>query len=339
MSTQLRKGDLGYAALCGGREVLPDEFVDDRPYFGLHREAGYVWGTFRDDHGDVHSLMRRMPPPQSSAAGGGSTKSLGDRLLVLSTMDDAVVLDLRKEARYAAPSRAIEGRMDGESALFTTSPAAGAYMALRLGSERVSYLEEGVVQVEGSRACSGLQWYVPGRDAALYYTTQTWMVEGELLGRPVRGFLFYEEAYMPPGGRLYVTYDPLTEAPHITWYSWATRWEDGITEIGHFIYGHQNLAVAVTADSEGNVRGFRSMDCRVTRNADGYWHDRIDYDLDGEQWEMLGDERLRMAGLGPIPNPQQEGTVRRKGETRAPEVWMAWGESVPGNGDQRRHSA
>jgi hypothetical protein len=333
-----RKGDFGYAAQYGGRDVLPDEFVDDRPYFGLHREAGYVWGTLRDEEGDVHSLMRRMPPPESSTPGGGGTKSLGDRLLVLSTMDEALALELRKEARYAAPSRAIERRMDGDSALFTTPPAAGATLALRLGSKKLSYVEEGVVELEGTRACSGLHWYVPGRDSALYYTTQTWMVEGETLGRPVRGFLFYEEAYMPPGGRLYVSHDPLAEAPHITWYSWATRWDDGNTEIGHFIYGHQNLAVAVMADSEGQVLGFRSMDCRVTRGADGYWHDRIDYDLDGEPWEMVGDDRLHMAGLGPIPNPQQEGVVRRMGESRSPEVWMAWGESVPGNGNHRQET-
>jgi hypothetical protein len=332
----LRKGDFQYAALYGGREVLPHEFVDDRPYFGLHREAGYIWGTLRDDRGDVHSLMRRMPPPESSSPGGGGLSSLGDRLLVLSTMDEAPSLDLRKEARYAAPSRAIERRMDGDTALFTTPPDAGASFALHLGYERLSYLEGGVVDVEGARACNGLHWYVPGRDAGLYYTTQTWMVEGEMLDRPVRGFLFYEEAYMPPGGRLYVSHDPLAEAPHISWYSWATRWDDGITEVGHFVYGHQDLAVAVISDSEGQVSVFQSVDCRVTRNVDGYWHDRIDYDLDGELWEMVGDDRLHMSGLGPIPNPQQEGIVRRTGEPRSPEVWMAWGESVPGNGDGRR---
>jgi hypothetical protein len=39
--------------------------------------------------------------------------------------------------------------------------------------------------------------------------------------------------------------------------------------------------------------------------------------------------------LGGIPNPQQEGLMRRVGEKRRPEVWMAWGETVPANGVRR----
>ncbi|UGQ11238.1 hypothetical protein LO772_31295 [Yinghuangia sp. ASG 101] len=39
--------------------------------------------------------------------------------------------------------------------------------------------------------------------------------------------------------------------------------------------------------------------------------------------------------LGPIPNPQQEGRIRRLAEKRGIDLWMAWGETVPENGDTR----
>jgi hypothetical protein len=58
--------------------------------------------------------------------------------------------------------------------------------------------------------------------------------------------------------------------------------------------------------------------------------------MDGEDWELLPAANGRMQ-LGAIPNPQQEGMMRRVGEKRRPEVWMAWGETVPANG-VRRHS-
>src|SRR5437870_1039585 len=77
--------------------------------------------------------------------------------------------------------------------------AEGRAMDLSLTTSALSYLEEGTVEVSGELACPALQWYLPGNDAGLLYLTQTWEVTGTVLGRPVRGFLFWEEAYMRPG--------------------------------------------------------------------------------------------------------------------------------------------
>ena len=103
-----------------------------------------------------------------------------------------------------------------------------------------------------------------GAAAALYYPTQTWLVEGVVLDRPVRGFIFLEEAYLLPGGRLYVAKDPLPDVGYLTWYCWATQWEDGQLEIGHFLYGQRRFHVGLVADDTGRVRAAIAMDLEIS---------------------------------------------------------------------------
>ena len=74
---------------------------------------------------------------------------------------------------------------------------------LILSPDDFSYREDGVIDIGGRLAVPPLQWYLPGPTASLLYTTQTWLVDGELLGKHVRGFLFWEQAWMLPGARLY----------------------------------------------------------------------------------------------------------------------------------------
>jgi hypothetical protein len=328
------KGDLGWAALAGGREIDPADYVDDRSYFGLQREAAYLWGTLRDDEGNPMTFMRRLPEPSAAPSGPGSVGALGDKLILQTSWDDDTDLRIRREARTAPGAQGLQRSLEDDRLVWQSSEPGD--MQLLLGSKDVTWRERDLIEVAGEQVGPGLHWYLPGDDAALYYPTATWQVSGTALGRPVQGFLFYEEAYMPPGGRLYVTHDPLLgDELHTTWYSWATRWDDGSLEIGHFVFGHDRLAVAVIGDGEGNVRVPARMDAVVSRSPDGYWCDRIDYVLDGEEWEMIAAPNGRMVDLGQVPNPQQEGLVQRKGETRTPMVWMAWGETVPHHGDTR----
>ncbi len=332
---RLGRGDFGGAALAGRRGVDPAEFVDDREILGLRREGTYAWGTLRDDRGQPLSVMRRIPPAGVETGAAGA-QSLGSRLIVMDSQD-ADGLAVRREAKNAASSDEVTRAFVSGSAVFSASGAGRAAMRLETDGVTLRWTEDGVLDLAGRQVCSGLQWYLPGSLAALYYPTQTWLVEGTVLGRPVRGFIFLEEAYMLPGGRLYVEKDPLHDVGYLTWYSWATQWEDGSIEIGHFLYGQQRFHVGLIADHRGGVRAASAMDLEISRGADGYWHDGISMSMDGEQWELVPAANGHMQ-LGRIPNPQQEGLMRRVGESRSPEVWMAWGETVPANGVRRRSS-
>jgi hypothetical protein len=330
-------GSFNFAALASGRRFDASEFVATAgPLAGLQQEAGYIWGTVRDDDATLYSVMRRIAP-SSPATNSDGRKFLGGKLIVLSASPGTDGMELRREPRGAVDSADVIGSLIGENtASFTSSAAAtGNPMRLVLAENDFSYREDGVIDIAGRLAVPPLQWYVPGPMASLLYTTQTWLVDGELLGKHVRGFLFWEQAWMLPGARLYVEKDPLHDAQYLTWYSWANQWSDGSCEVGHFLFGKKDFHVGVTAHSDGTVTAARQMDARISRAADGYWHEGIQYYLDGEPWVCEASPEGRMRGLGQIPNPQQEGRIHRVTDTRQPDVWMAWGETVPASGDLR----
>lgn len=329
-------GSFYSGALASGRVFDPKDFVSDESILGLTREAGYMWGTLRDEDGTLYSTMRRIAPPGTAADDGRS--SLGGKLIVVSSgTERGPGLQIRKEPRYAVDSSAITAELtDADTATFASSPdAEGQPMRLVLSKENFQYLEEGVIDVTGRMVVNPLQWYLPGRDASLMYITQTWLVDGVLMGKRARGFLFWEEAWMYPGGQLYRLKDPLLDADYMTWYSWANLWDDGSCEVGHFLFGQRDFHVAVTAHSDGTITSADTMDIEITRAADGYWHDGIDYTIDGVKWVCEPDPNGHMRGLGKMPNPQQEGRMHRVDDTRIPTLHMAWGETVPEAGNHR----
>jgi hypothetical protein len=328
-------GCFNHAALASGRCFDADGFLSDEPLLGLQREAGYIWGTLRDNEGVLYSVMRRIASP---GAAQGDGHSLGGKLLIVSSGTEKGQLQLRREPRGAVDSADIVRNPHHSNAVRYASAAGapGRKMELVLSEREFAYVEEDVIDVSGRIVVPPLQWYLPGPKSSLLYISQTWLVDGQLAGKPVRGFLFWEEAWMPPGGQLYVAKDPLQDAEYLTWYSWANMWNDGSFEVGHFLFGQNDFHIGVTADSAGVVTSARTMDAVITRADDGYWHDGIAYELDGTKWVCEPDPQGRMQGLGKMPNPQQEGRIHRVQDTRIPDVWMAWGETVPAAGDRRR---
>lgn len=335
--TTTATGSFDCAAIASGRRFDAAEFVSDAPIMGMQREAGYIWGTLRDDRGELYSTMRRIAatPPEATADG---RQSLGGRHIIVSSGTGEPGLQLRREPRGAVDSAHISATLtDTDTVTYASaSDADGRPMRLSFGENDFSYTEAGTIEATGHMVVPPLQWFVPGRDSALLYITQTFLVDGEITGRPMRGFLFWEEAWMHPGGRLYRDKDPLHDAEYTTWYSWANHYDDDSCEVGHFLFGQKNFHVGVTAHSDGTVTSARQMDAVITRAPDGYWHDQISYELDGVGWACEPDPEGHMRGLGPMPNPQQEGRIHRIDDTRVPDVWMAWGETVPANGDTRR---
>ena len=91
-------GSFDCAALASGRRFDAGELLSDDPVLGLQREAGYIWGTLRDEDGELYSAMRRIAPP---GAAQGSVLSLPGKLLVVSSGTPEGQLQLRREPRGA----------------------------------------------------------------------------------------------------------------------------------------------------------------------------------------------------------------------------------------------
>lgn len=336
-SSKPLRGDFQWLGMSGAFEPTVEGASAARGFFGLVPEATYVWGTFRDAAGKVYIFMRRLPfdglvePPKEPG-----TRSTIGRRAVLFTQADTGELHVNHASMKTGYNTDTITTVHDDRIEWSIEAAGDDRRALKgiYRPDRLEYAEAGLIDVAGPSLKPGLQWYLPGRDNGLFYTSQTFACDGTVLGTPVSGFLFIEQAYMKPGGVLYMVNDVLVGAEtHLTWYSFATEYEDGEFEFGHFIVGHDRLGIGIVSNQRGLLVQSSTVAANVTRQSDG-WSERVDLDVDGEAWEILQPADLRILPTGHTPNRQQEGIVRRVGETRKPVRWMAWGETA--HGTERR---
>ena len=335
-----KRGDFQWFGLSGSFAPSAAAVASTRPYFGLEPEGSYFWGTFRDAEGGVYIFMRRIPfgTHVEAPRGPGATASIGRRSVLFHYPEGSRELAVHPSSFESGYNTQMSVTRDGDAVLFRSdSDNKGRPFHAEYRADHVELVEQDMISVRGETLTPGLQWYLPGRDLGIYYASQTWKVTGTIVGKEVTGFLFLEQAYMAEGAVLYAVKDVLVgEESHLTWYSFATEWDDGETEFGHFIVGHDRLGIGIVSNQHGLVVQSSTVEARVTRSADGYWSDRVDLDVDGEAWEIIQPADLRILPTNYTPNGQQEGIARRVGETRTARHWMAWGETAPGHGDARR---
>jgi hypothetical protein len=292
----------------------------------------YLWGTLRDDDGDLHAILRRVP---HSAASAGGWK----RLVVQSTMGGKDHLAMHPSGRASAANNTVVRTLENGRVRWSSDddPDRRPFEAW-WEPGRCSWREDGTFHLDGTMIEPGMHWYLPGRDAGMYYVSTLFELEGEIFGRPCRGMMGFDQVHMHEGGAMYQNKDVMVgEKLELFWYTWATRYTDGSLDAGHFALGNDRFGFAVITDADGNVRQDDHVEGEVTFGDDGYWHTGISFSALGEQWEFIPDPRGRMPDLGPIPNPQIDGRWRRVGDEREPAVWFGWGESAPAHGQRRRN--
>jgi hypothetical protein len=197
------------------------------------------------------------------------------------------------------------------------------------------WIEDGVLALEGTAVPPGLHWHLPDPTQGMYYLSQIYEVEGTLLSREVRGFVPLDQIWM--NGLVYVDDILVGRKAEVAWHTWATRFDDGTFQGGHFMIGHRRLGFALVYDESGTVSVTTDVDGRVVLDGEGPWPERIEVSAAGEEWEFLPASTGRMVDLMPMPNPQVVGRWRRVGDTREPAHAFAWGEIAPSHGTVPKH--
>ncbi|QRY42697.1 hypothetical protein JVX93_19095 [Mycolicibacterium boenickei] len=324
-----RRGEFEGQAVVG--PFTPDavSMNSDEPLFGMPPEALYLWGTLRDDDGDLHTIMRRIPHH------GRPTSRR--RLIVQSTTGGADALRMHPSGLGSAPHvDPIRTLVDEQSIEWRSNPKAeGSPFRALWANQTCEWTEEGIFDLRGTLIGPGLQWYVPSRRASMAYIATIYKMEGTIFGKPCRGLIGFDQIHMNEGGEVYQKLDPLIEdgLEHL-WYTWATCYSDGTLDAGHFMLGNKRFGFGILTDENGTVRATTDVDGEVTFDQEGYWQTGARFDFGGVEYEFLPDPRGRMPDLGPIPNPQVDGRWRRVGDDREPDVWFAWGEAVPAHGNR-----
>ncbi len=324
-----RRGDFGWQPLASAFEPTIEDMMSDRSYFGMPPEALYLWGTFRDAGGEIYCPLRRIPTGLRGAA-----KDTRRHFYLCSTVghDDGMHMD--PAGRASAPNDNCRRALEGDRVHWRSDPAQrGTPFHVTWTPDDCSWTEDGAMDVRGRLVKPGMHWYLPGRDAGMYYVANIFEMEGTILGKKVRGMIGFDPIYMFEGGEIYKSKDALVqEQLELVWYTWATRYKDGSIDFGHFTLGNDMFGFAILGNEKGEVRYTYDVTGEVDFGKNGYWQEGIRYTAFGDQWEFLPDSKGRLVGLGTLKNPQVDGRWRRVGDTREPEVWFAWGEAAPGHG-------
>ena len=323
------RGDFGWQALVSAFEPTLEDMMSDRAYFGMLPEALYLWGTFRDERGEIYCPMRRLPPGLPGAA-----KDTRRRLFLCTTLGHDDGMHMHPIGRTSVPNDGHSKTLEDDRIHWRSHPSQTSQpFHVTWTPQDCSWQEEGAMDVTGRLIKPGMHWYLPGRDAGMYYVANIFAMQGTLLGRRVRGLIGFDPIYMYPGGEIYRARDALVqEKLELVWYTWATLYKDGTLDAGHFTLGHDLFGFAILANERGEVRFTYDVTGEVDFGGNGYWQEGIRYRAFGEDWEFIPDPRGRLVGLGTLKNPQVDGRWRRVGDRREPDVWFAWGEAAPSHG-------
>lgn len=324
-----RRGDFGWQPLVSAFEPTLEDMMSDRPYFGMPPEALYLWGTFRDEDGEIYCPMRRIPAGLS-----GDARDKRRYFYLSTTRGHSDGMHLHPAGRSSVPNDGFTKALEGDRIHWRSNPnAEGNPFHVTWTPDECSWVEESVMEITGKLVKPGMHWYLPGRDAGMYYVANIFEMEGTILGRKVRGMIGFDPIHMYEGGEIYRIKDALVqEKLELVWYTWATRYKDGSIDFGHFTLGNDMFGFAILGNEEGEVRYTYDVTGEVDFGSNGYWQEGIRYSAFGEEWEFIPDPKGRLIGLGKLKNPQVDGRWRRVGDTREPDVWFAWGEAAPEHG-------
>jgi len=318
------RGDFHLQMLLGEHRSDPAQVAADRSWFGLPWSALYLYGSLRDDQGELYTVLRI---PEYN--GGGRKR------FYLQTTLDAEDLHVHSASRGSSRNTDfVRSHENGTTVIASAPDAERQPFRFEVDATTSTWIEDNAIELSGNLIEPGLHWHLPhqgpdGNDG-YYYLSQLYEVEGEILGRHVRGFYGADDMYMQ--GLIYDNDLLIGKQAHIIWYTWATRYTDGSLDAGHFMVGHDGLGMSLLCDEKGAVHRTTDVDGRVELDETGTWPAHIEVRAGGVDWKFSPDPKGRMVDFMPMPNPQTEGCWRRVGDDREPAHWFAYGEIAASHG-------
>jgi hypothetical protein len=299
--------------------------------FGLGLDGSYIFGTFREEEGNPTSLVRRI------ACGG---ESLG--LMPMHSPHPGS--EFRVDPAVAA--RAFIGRarqeIDAERVRYSGGkayPHGERGFELTVSGSQLSWSEGADVELHGQIVGPGLQFCTPWSAGAVLYASRLWQVRGTIRDCDVTGFMGVDNVFAPSVDGYSWGHEPVSDNYELSWHTWRNKYDDGTVEMGHTASGHGHWGFAIFNCEDGELCRTTEVRSLVDQRDEVGWPLHISYRICNEDWEWVADDRGRMPDTG-LPGqrrtPNSEGQFRRVGERRGITSRMAWGETVPENGDERR---
>ena len=270
-------------------------------YFGLPKAASYLYGTWRDEQGNLLRALRGIDHNSSEFAfvfeaipGGQLQRSpetesgLYRGLLDIIRADEDVVFDAKEHPELFS---------------YRHQPSSCAWK------------DGDILDVTGSQFAPAIQWFDSWpKGGGCFSATAKYRSQGQVLGRAVQGFVGHEIHYMPAG----VSWmdSPYGRGREICWQQIANEYEDGSVEQATFAVGADGWGFALIHDENGVFHSSTQVTADAEVGDNGY-PARVTYRFDDQVWTWTLDPQGERARTIPHAPLGADGTCTREDETRA----------------------
>jgi hypothetical protein len=326
-----RRGNFDFRTLVSTCEFAARDAWCEGEYFGLRPMATYWWSCLTDDYGNFLAPMRKV---NTELSGG----------LQLSSNVDSDNLEIAPSVFERSHRGAgVRWALTPEKSSFTVAAAATPYsepFEFLVADDEFRWSEGDLLDLNGTPLGLGYQWYTPNIDenGGQLYVSQPFKVTGHVHGRPVRGHVAMDSFYGPVG-QVYNS-GPIFNVVELAWVTFSNIYPDGAHEFGALCLGKEHFGFAAIADQDGPVIETTELTAEVELDADKYVASAT-YTAGGTEWRFTAAERGQMRSLAAARGDAyhgQAGSVRRVGDKRVPDTSLAWIETFPLNGLDRRYT-
>lgn len=293
--------DFGGRCLIGECSFDAELLLPSTTYFSLPKAGSYLYGTLRDQEGNLLRMLRSVGAEKSTmrslfvARRGGQlerharTEEMWRGAIFIALKDDTVVFGSI-------------GADDAQRFRFTHTPGACAWD------------DAAVLSVAGNAFGPAVQWLNTWNGGACFTATAKYRVRGSFLGRPVEGFVGHEIHYLPPG----VTWldAPYGQEREICWQQIANEYDDGSAVQATFAYGADGWGFAMLHDEHGTFTATTEVGVAATVRTNGY-PETLRYQFCGQSWTWRIDPQGQRPPIAAaLPMLGADGTCVRDGDPR-----------------------
>lgn len=326
-----RRGNFDFRSLVSTCEFAARDAWCEREFFGLRPMATYWWSCLTDDEGNFLAPMRKV---NTELSGG----------LQLSSNVGTDNLEITPEAFESSHRGAgVRWTLDEGESSFRVAAEPTPYsqpFSFTVSDDQFHWSEGELLDLRGAPLGLGYQWYTPNIDerGGNLYASQPFRVTGHVRGHEVRGFVSMDSFYGPTG-QVYNN-GPLFNIVELAWVTFGNIYGDGSHEFGALCLGKGHWGFVVVADQDGPIVESTELTAEVQLDDDKYVDTAL-YSTSDSQWRFTAVKRGQMRSLAAARGDAyhgQAGSVRRVGDQRVPETSLAWIETFPLNGLDRRYT-
>ena len=294
-------GDFLGNCLVGECRFDADLLLPTLSYFGLPKSASYLYGTWRDDQGNLLRALRGLGRDSSEFAFAFEATT-GSQLECDPTANAALYRGPIDISRTAAD---VTFASDTDPDLFT----------FQHHQASCSWSDGDILEVTGAQIAPAIQWFDSWPEGGgCFSATAKYRSKGQFRGRDVQGFVGHEIHYMPSGVNWMDS--PYGRGREICWQQIANEYDDGSIEQATFAVGADGWGFALIHDQNGAF--YSSTD--VTADAevlDNGYPTRVTYRFDDQSWTWRLDRQGQRARTIPSAPLGADGTCTRDGDLRS----------------------